>query len=67
MDRLIAAALSFVARLFPNNRRHQPDQPGRHRTDSATRPIAVRTVRAAPVRAVAHVPGENVMQNSTNM
>jgi hypothetical protein len=64
MDRLIAATLSFVARLFPNNRRHQPHQPGRHRTDSATRPIAV---PVAPARAVARVPGVNVMQNSTNM
>lgn len=64
MDRLLAALMSFIARLFPNNRRHQPHRPGRHRTDSATRPIVI---AGAPARAVAHVPSANVMQNGTNM
>jgi hypothetical protein len=63
MDRLFAAALSFVAALLPGNRRHQANQPGRHRTDSATRPLPVQ-VRAA---AVARVPAANVMQNSTKL
>lgn len=66
MDRLIAATMSFVAALFPNNRRHRRNQPGRHRTDSATRPM-ICPEPIVPVRAVAHVPGANVMQNSTKL
>lgn len=61
MDRMIAATLSFIASLVPNNRRHQPHQPGRHRHDSATRPMLI----GVPARGRAA--GVNVMQNNTNM
>lgn len=65
MDRIIAAAMSFVAALIPGNRRHQRNRPGRHRPDSATRPMVV--THPVRVSAAARVPAANVTQNSTSL